>query len=134
MALCCNVESISCASRASHSSELVLGGTYDYATGAYDPSRPSDDPWRRRAELLVCEILGTDPLCEGVLRCAEVSNAAEASGEGVAMEATCELRSAVPSREHQRRLVAAVEGGLRGEVERALRAFAAELAQKGFGK
>ena len=40
--------------RACHSSEVEL---HDSA----------EDPWQRKAELLVFEILGTDPLCEGVL-------------------------------------------------------------------
>ena len=47
-----------------HSSKVHLDPTLD---PTYDPSKPNKDKWQRRADLLVFEILGTDPLCEGLL-------------------------------------------------------------------
>jgi len=50
---------------ACHSSRVHLDPTLD---PTYDPELPRlADPWERRADLLVFEILGTDPLCEGLL-------------------------------------------------------------------
>lgn len=58
----------------SHSKELVLGELASSkgidqgcSAGKTAPGNEADPEWNRRADLLVFEILGTEPLCEGIL-------------------------------------------------------------------
>lgn len=69
--------------------------------------------------------VNSSKLCEGVLRC-------EASNEGArpTLEAKAALRSPVQSRDHEARVLALAEGGLKAEVMRAVNRFAQALRDK----